>query len=107
MTQDRARRLALAFEGAFAEFGVVGLDCCGRDGSERGEGGALELCRDELAAGCEELVEAGEKIGVFGRPSGEGREGHVHASGDVRKRALLEECGEDVIVMGGVCVFHR
>ena len=82
MTQDRARGFALAFEGALAEFGVVGLCWRGRHDGEGGKGGALKLCHEELAARGDELVEAGEKVGVSRGPGGEGREGHVHAASD-------------------------
>ena len=91
MPQDRGRRLALTLKGAFAELGVVSVCRRDGDGCKSGEGGALELCREELATGGEELVDAREEVGVLGRPSGEGRERHVHAFGNFGKRALLEE----------------
>lgn len=98
----------MAFEGAFAELGLVGCRGGGRDGGEGGESRELKVGGDELAARGDELVHVGEQVGVLACPRRERGEGHVDAFGDVGECAGFEERGEDVVVArcGGVCVFH-
>ena len=114
MAQDGAGGLSLAFECAFAEFGVVGL-CAGvGDGGEGRECRELELGGDELAAGNQERVNVGKEFGVLRGPCRERAQGHVDTPSDVGESAGFKERGEDGVMIGLVigggrgcgCEFH-